>query len=181
MANLTIIAGLGNPGSDYFGTRHNVGFEVIDLLAEHFGVKFRRKYKSRIFDIENDGVKRFLQKPMTYMNLSGKSIRSLLSKERLKPSQVLVVYDDLALPLGRMRIRKEGGAGGHNGIKSIINELGCQEFPRMRIGIGPAPSGDTADFVLERFQEDEPSKLQLREASLGGGADYEALFSQFKA
>jgi len=153
-----LFVGLGNPGERYKGTRHNIGFEVINLLARKYEKKFKKKYKSRIFDISYLGRKLFFQKPMTYMNSSGIVVKHLCSAKKIANSQVVVIYDDVNLPLGEIRVRKKGSAGGHNGIKSIITELNGDDFIRVRLGINTLPvDKKLEDFVLESFsQQEEP-------------------------
>lgn len=149
-----LIAGLGNPGAEYAGTRHNVGFEVIDRLATAHKCKLGIRKHRAVYGLGHvDGVSVVLVKPMTYMNLSGQALAEIARHYALKPDHVLVVADDLDLSLGRLRLRPEGGAGGHNGHKSIIQSLGTQAYPRLRIGIGKA--GETIDHVLSRFSPEE--------------------------
>lgn len=156
------IYGLGNPGSKYDQTRHNIGFMLIDACVRNGNFaptkidKSVELYRGRwgISDV-------YLGKPQTYMNLSGQAIRPLLQLRKIPLSRLLVVTDDFALPLGRIRFRPSGSAGGHNGLKSIISELGSQDFARLRIGIGPVPERwDCADFVLGRFASGELEQLQ---------------------
>jgi peptidyl-tRNA hydrolase, PTH1 family len=151
-----LIVGLGNPGPEYRNTRHNVGFRVIDLLAERHRIQVTHMLKRSMTGygkIQAEGVT--LAKPQTYMNLSGESVRPLMRMFELQPADVLVVYDEMDLPVGRLRLREEGSSGGHNGVKSLIQHLGTQEFPRIRIGVGrPAQSG-TVDHVLSGFSRDE--------------------------
>ena len=152
-----IIAGLGNPGLKYAGTRHNVGFGAIDLLAEKYGIGVdAKKHKALIGKGVIDGQKVVLVKPQTYMNLSGESIQAAAAYYKLPPEEVLVIYDDINLDVGRLRIREKGSAGGHNGMKSIISCLGSDQCPRIRIGVGDKPSRmDMADYVLSRFPAEE--------------------------
>jgi len=149
------IIGLGNPGRKYAGTRHNVGFEVVDRLAARHGIQVAaRRCQALIGEGEIAGARVLLVKPQTYMNLSGLSLQSLSRRFRLQSQDMLVICDDTNLPLGRIRIRASGSAGGHNGLKSIIGCLGTQDFPRLRIGIGSSES-DMIDHVLSRFEPDE--------------------------
>ncbi|MCI8466338.1 MAG: aminoacyl-tRNA hydrolase [Lachnospiraceae bacterium] len=152
-----IIAGLGNPGLKYAGTRHNVGFGAIDVLAERYGIGVDMgKHKALMGKGMIEGQKVVLLKPQTYMNLSGESLREAASYYKLFPEEVLVIYDDINLDVGRLRIREKGSAGGHNGMKSIISCLGSDQFPRIRIGVGDKPPRmDLADYVLGRFPEEE--------------------------
>ncbi|MBE9139509.1 aminoacyl-tRNA hydrolase [Nodosilinea sp. LEGE 07088] len=158
-----LIVGLGNPGAKYTGTRHNIGFEVVDRLSKSWAIplKEERRFQGEYgvgFGPTRDKV--YLLKPTTYMNRSGQSIRAVLDWLKLSPAQVLVVYDEMDLPLGRLRLRLSGSAGGHNGMKSAIAHLGTQEFPRLRIGIGAAQrqgEGDKAvvSHVLGNFSQAE--------------------------
>jgi len=152
-----LIVGLGNPGSDYERTRHNVGFDVIDQFAAAHGIVVgRRDYRGLTGDGSMDGVRVFLLKPQTYMNLSGESLSLFLRVKSLPLSEILVVADDIALPTGKLRLRPAGSAGGHNGLKSIVAHLQSQDFPRLRIGVGaPRDPSVQVDFVLGRFQRDE--------------------------
>ncbi|MGC4080972.1 MAG: aminoacyl-tRNA hydrolase [Vicinamibacterales bacterium] len=148
------IVGLGNPGSQYAGTRHNVGFEVIDEVARRWNVSLR-PWKS-VADVAVVSVRdAVLVEPQTFMNLSGDAVRRILDFHKLEPADVLVVADEVQLPVGRLRVRRSGSAGGHNGLKSIIQHIGA-EFPRLRIGVGRGdPTWDLADHVLSRFDRDE--------------------------
>lgn len=153
-----IIAGLGNPTSQYEGTRHNVGFDVIDALADKYNISVDGR-RSRAFIGKGiiEGQKVILVKPQTYMNLSGESIRGLVDYYKIDEEQeLLVIYDDVSLDVGQLRIRKKGSAGGHNGIKSIIANLGTQAFPRIKVGVGEKPKKyDLADYVLGHFSKAE--------------------------
>ncbi len=152
-----IIAGLGNPGSKYENTRHNVGFQVIDILADRMGILVEeKKHKALCGRGALMGQKVILLKPQTFMNLSGESIRAAADFYKVEPEDILVVYDDVSLEPGQLRIRAKGSAGGHNGMKNIIAHLGTQEFPRVKVGIGEKPKGmDLADYVLSRFSKGE--------------------------
>ena len=142
-----IIVGLGNPGPKYENTRHNMGFRAVDLLAEKSGVKLNKvKFKSAHNIIKFAGCKCLVMKPQTYMNLSGEAVREAAQFYKIPAERVLVIYDDVSLPVGKIRIRPEGSAGGHNGIKNIIAHLGTQVFPRIKIGVG-APAGEEKDMV----------------------------------
>ncbi len=146
-----LVVGLGNPGKDYLGTRHNVGFEVLDRLAAGAGAAFARsKFQTQLAGISAP-VKTKLAKPMTYMNLSGKAVRALVDYYEIALEQLLVICDDIDLGLGVLRIRPGGGSGGQNGLKSIAEHLGTQDFPRMRIGIDRDNRLDPADYVLRAF------------------------------
>ncbi len=153
-----IIIGLGNPTTQYNGTRHNVGFDVIDMLGDKYNITVdSRKSKALVGKGLISGQKVLLVKPQTYMNLSGESVRSLVDFYKVdETSEVLIVYDDVSLDVGQMRIRVKGSAGGHNGIKSIISHLGTQEFLRIKVGVGEKPKGyDLADYVLGHFSQGE--------------------------
>lgn len=153
-----IIAGLGNPDRQYEGTRHNAGFDVIDRIAEKYNIAVdTKKHRAYIGKGIIDGQKVILAKPQTYMNLSGESIRSLVDYYKIdEENELLVVYDDISLDVGQLRIRAKGSAGGHNGIKNIIAHLGTQVFPRIKVGVGEKPKGyDLADYVLGHFSKSE--------------------------
>jgi len=155
--NMIVIAGLGNPGKEYDKTKHNVGFWVIDQLAKQYNIDVTKfKHKALIGDGVIAGKKVLLVKPQTYMNLSGESIRELVDYYKADPeNELIVIYDDINLAPGKLRIRARGSAGGHNGIKNIIAHLGSQDFYRIRIGAGEKPKGqDLADYVLSRFNRD---------------------------
>jgi PTH1 family peptidyl-tRNA hydrolase len=160
MNNLTqinMIVGLGNPGSEYDKTRHNVGFMVIDQLLNSFSNRFteNHKYTSSYWSGRFKGKKLLLQKPLTFMNASGKSVAPLLRANNLLAENVLLVYDDMDLPLGKIRLRKKGSSGGHNGIESVITELGATSFPRLRVGIGRGNPHEQIDHVLSPFTASE--------------------------
>ena len=151
-----IIAGLGNPTREYEKTRHNVGFDTIDVLADRLNTsvdekKFKGLYGKGIIA----GEKVILLKPQTFMNLSGESVREAADFYKVDPEHIIVIYDDISLDVGQLRIRKKGSAGGHNGIKNIIAHLGTQEFPRIKVGVGAKPDRmDLADYVLAKFDKD---------------------------
>ena len=158
MSKMFIIAGLGNPTKEYEGTRHNVGFDVIDRLSEKYNIAVdTKKHRAFIGKGMIVGQKVILAKPQTYMNLSGESIRSLLDYYKVdEEHELLVIYDDVSLGVGQLRIRAKGSAGGHNGIKNIIAHLGGQVFPRIKIGVGEKPPRyDLADYVLGHFSKAE--------------------------
>lgn len=157
-----LIVGLGNPGREYENTRHNCGFRAIDILAQKLGCKIdKSKFQGLYGQITHNGVKLLLLKPLTYMNLSGKSVLQLSAYFHIPPQRIVVLFDDISLEPGRLRIRSDGSAGGHNGIKSIIAELGSQDFPRVKIGVGAKtnPSQDLADWVLSAFTANEEKAL----------------------
>ncbi|OGV33427.1 MAG: aminoacyl-tRNA hydrolase [Lentisphaerae bacterium GWF2_45_14] len=155
---LKLVAGLGNPGREYEGTRHNAGFMVIDSLLETLSGTFEKKEQcsSTFWEGRFRGSKLILQKPLTFMNLSGKAVASLCARKKISAPEMLLVYDDMDLPLGRMRIRKSGSGGGHNGVQSVIDEMGSQEFPRLRVGIGRSGGNNPQiDHVLSGFSSEE--------------------------
>ena len=157
-----LIVGLGNPGKEYERTRHNAGWRALDRLAEKLGCKIDKgKFQGLYGQANYGGKKLYLLKPMTYMNLSGRSVVQLSAFYRIPPQNIIVLFDDISLEPGRLRIRADGSAGGHNGIKSIISELGSQEFPRVKIGVGakPNPEFDLADWVLSGFTALEEKAL----------------------
>ena len=154
--------GLGNPGLNYERTRHNVGFRAIDLLCAKLGCRADRlRHKALTGFCELGGQKVLLVKPVTYMNLSGQAVRALADYYKIPPAHILVIFDDISLPVGKLRVRPNGSAGGHNGIKSLIAELGSQDFPRIKVGVGakPHPDYDLADWVLSSFTKEEESLL----------------------
>ena len=158
-----IIVGLGNPTLQYAGTRHNAGFDVIDVLADKYNISVDSR-KNRAFAGMGmiRGQKVILAKPQTYMNLSGESVRGFVEYYKVtKEDELLVVYDDVSLDMGQLRIRKKGSAGGHNGIKNIIANLGTEVFPRIKVGVGEKPKGyDLADYVLGHFTSEEVKKIK---------------------
>ena len=145
-----LVVGLGNPGQKYENTRHNMGFLTVDLLAEKAGVKLNKvKFKSAYHIIDFAGTKCLVMKPQTYMNLSGEAVREAVQFYKIPADHVLVIYDDVSLPVGKLRVRPTGSAGGPNGIKNIIAHLGTQDFPRIKIGTGaPGDGGDMIDWVI---------------------------------
>lgn len=161
---MKVIVGLGNPGKKYENTRHNIGFAAIDYIAEKEGININTgKHKALVGSGYIDGVKVLLVKPQTFMNLSGESLRPIMDFYKLEPEDFLVIFDDIDLDVGRIRIRRKGSAGGHNGIKSIISHLGSMEFPRIKIGVGEKPPGyDLADYVLGHFSKADQEILQER-------------------
>ena len=166
-----LIVGLGNPGPDYAMTRHNVGFRTVDLLAGKLGVKIDRvKFSAYTAKASLGGKGVLLMKPTTFMNLSGQAVRQAARYYAIPPEKILVLFDDISLSPGRIRVRADGSAGGHNGIKSIIAELGSQAFPRVKIGVGdrPHPEFDLADWVLGRFSRtDEALVADAMERACG--------------
>ena len=157
-----LIVGLGNPGAQYARTRHNCGFRAIDVLADKLGCKVdKAKFQGLYGQTVVGGRKVYLLKPQTYMNLSGQSVLQLSAYFNIPPQRIIVLFDDISLTPGRLRIRADGSAGGHNGIKSIIAQLGSQDFPRVKIGVGgkPDPNADLADWVLSGFTAAEEKAL----------------------
>ena len=157
-----LIVGLGNPGKQYERTRHNCGFRALDVLAEKLGCKVDKlKFQGLYCQTNYRGSKVFLLKPQTFMNLSGRSVLQLSAYFNIPPARIIVLFDDISLAPGRLRLRPDGSAGGHNGIKSIIQELGSQDFPRVKIGVGakPHPDYDLADWVLSTFSAQEEKAL----------------------
>ena len=155
---MKLIVGLGNPGPEYRDTRHNVGFMVVDALAQRWrvGDQWREKFEALQIKTVVGEESVILTKPLTFMNLSGHAVQALAGFYKIEPADVFVVTDDVALPVGRLRARRDGGAGGHNGLKSIIQSLATQAFPRMRVGVGRGDDRrDLADHVLGRFAADE--------------------------
>lgn len=157
-----LIVGLGNPGKEYERTRHNCGFRAIDVLCSKLNCKTDKgKFQGLYGQTVYKGNKLYLLKPQTYMNLSGRSVLQLSAYFSIPPQRIIVMFDDISLPPGRLRIRADGSAGGHNGIKSIISELGSQEFPRVKIGVGAKahPEQDLADWVLSTFSQSDEKAL----------------------
>ncbi len=166
-----LIVGLGNPGREYEKTRHNAGFRALDILADQLGCKVDRlKFQGLYGQVNYQGTKLYLLKPQTYMNLSGRSVLQLSAYFNIPPQRIIVLFDDISLEPGRLRVRADGSAGGHNGIKSIIAEIGSQAFPRVKIGVGGKahPEQDLADHVLSGFSANEEKALSV---SLKNAAD----------
>ncbi len=157
-----LIVGLGNPGREYEKTRHNCGFRAMDILADKLGCKLdKAKFQGLYAQVQYKDKKLLLLKPQTFMNLSGRSVLQLSSYFHVPPQRIIVLFDDISLVPGRLRIRADGSAGGHNGIKSMIDQLGSQAFPRVKIGVGakPHPDYDLADWVLSTFSAQEEKAL----------------------
>lgn len=167
-----IIAGLGNPGSKYENTRHNMGFKAIDAMASEFGIDVNRaKFKGLIGEGRIGSEKVILLKPQTYMNLSGQSVREIMNFYKIPEENLIVIYDDFDLPFGSIRVRKSGGPGTHNGMKSVVQELGSRKFPRVRVGIGSS-DGSTIQFVIGKVGKDEQQILnEAAEAAASAAAD----------
>ena len=157
-----LIVGLGNPGTEYAATRHNIGFDMVTYLSDKYGIALRSKEgKAIVGKGVIEGQKVMLVQPQTYMNLSGESVRALMDYYKLTTDEIVIIYDDISMPVGQVRIRPKGRAGGHNGIKSIIAHLGTQEFPRIKIGVGAKPeNGDLVKYVLGRFSKEDDAKIR---------------------
>ncbi|NLK74068.1 MAG: aminoacyl-tRNA hydrolase [Clostridiales bacterium] len=157
-----IIVGLGNPGAKYQATRHNIGWDAITRISDDYNIPLDFKGHKAICGKGYIGGERVLiAQPLTYMNLSGESVRELMDYYKVSPQEIIVIYDDISLDVGQLRIRKKGSAGGHNGIKSIINHLGCDDFLRIKIGVGDKPKDwDLADYVLSRFLDEEQEVIR---------------------
>ena len=158
-----LIVGLGNPGPKYEFTRHNAGFLCMDVIAQQLGVKIDRiKFKSVVADVAIEGSRCILMKPQTFMNNSGEAVRDAANFYKIPPEHIIILFDDISLPPGKLRIRRKGSDGGHNGIKSILYLLGSDQFPRIKLGVGakPRPDYDLADWVLSTFQKDELSRMK---------------------
>jgi len=157
---MKLIVGLGNPGRRYQGTRHNIGARVIDTLARRHHVALREEGWADVGALTLDGARVLLARPQTYVNVSGTAVADLRRRHRLPLENLLVAFDDLDLPVGQIRLRAKGGHGGHNGMRSIIEALGSEEFARLRVGIARPPEGvDPADYVLSRFSKEEQAQL----------------------
>ena len=158
---MLLVAGLGNPGEQYAATPHNMGFLVVDRLAARHGIRVtRRECQALIGQGEIGGKKVLLAKPQTYMNLSGIAVKSLLDKNELKPAELLLIYDELDLPWGTLRVRAKGSAAGHNGVTDVIAKLGTQEIPRVRLGVHPGhPISSGVDYLLSRFTRRQTEEL----------------------
>ena len=159
-----LIAGLGNPGKEYAATKHNCGFRAIDLIAQSLNCNIDKgKFQGHYGQTTYNGAKLYLLKPQTFMNLSGRSVLQLSAYFNIPPQRIIVLFDDISLEPGRIRIRADGSAGGHNGIKSIIAELGSQDFPRVKIGVGAKPhkDADLADWVLSGFSASEEKAMDV--------------------
>ncbi len=168
---MKVVVGLGNPGSRYEGTRHNVGFDVIDDLAQAPDTgRFQEKFQAQVAEQRAGEEKVLLVKPQTFMNLSGRALRQLVDFYQVPLEDVLIVCDDINLPLGKLRFRARGSHGGHNGLRDIQNHLGTTEYARLRIGVG-APEDDTVDYVLSRFRPSEAPVIEEALANAVQGVD----------
>ena len=160
---ILLIVGLGNPGEKYAHTRHNAGFEVMERLEAYYGVKLRRKFllQGQTAEITDGETKIVLCEPLTFMNRSGECVKRLLNRFKVPQEQMLVIYDDIDLPPGKVRVRRKGGPGTHNGMRSIAEHLGTTDFPRIRVGTGDRPAGqDLADWVLSPFTKEETPLME---------------------
>lgn len=166
--------GLGNPGKKYESTRHNIGFMAIDAFAFKWNISMTgQKFKSVIGEGNVNGQKVLLVKPQTFMNLSGEAVRAVMDFYKLGLDEIIILYDDLDIPVGRMKLRYKGGSGGHNGIKSIIQHIGTEQFNRMRIGISrPVPGFDIADYVLSSFKREEIAALEELLSRISSAMEY---------
>ncbi|EST51748.1 peptidyl-tRNA hydrolase [Brevibacillus panacihumi W25] len=170
---MKVVIGLGNPGKKYEDTRHNAGFMAIDKISENWGIPVSsNKFRALIGEGRAQGEKVLLVKPQTYMNLSGESIAEILRFYKLTPDDLVVIFDDLDLPTGQLRLREKGSAGGHNGIKSMIQHLGTQEFKRIKVGIGrPEPGRSVSDYVLQSFPSGERKEIDEAVSRAADAAD----------
>jgi PTH1 family peptidyl-tRNA hydrolase len=182
---MKLIIGLGNPGRDYVNNRHNVGFKCVDLFAREHGISLtQRGARSKLGTGEVANIHIVVAKPQTFMNLSGEAVSALVRRYKISPKDILVIYDDLNLPLGKIRIREKGSSGGHNGLKSIIAHLGTQDFPRIRVGISPAEDSDSTttskvdaiEHVLSDFTDVE--KTVMREVYVTVAAAIEFILTE---
>ena len=169
---MKVIVGLGNPGPRYRRTRHNVGFEVLEELGRRFGgVQTRNRFDAEIGEVEVEGTRLLLVAPQTFMNNSGQAVGQLVDFYKLDPAHVLVICDDLNLPLGRLRLRERGSAGGQKGLANILSRLGTQEISRLRIGIGhPPPRFEATDFVLGRFSAEQQTTIDTAVETAADGS-----------
>lgn len=167
---MKLIVGLGNPGKEYEETRHNIGFKVVDFFAGRKGLTFGKcREQTLSAEFKHDDEKVLIVKPQTYMNLSGQAVGSLARWHKIEPADIIVIYDDLDLPLGKLRIRARGSAGGHNGMKSIIAHLNTEDFPRIRVGVGRPPvDAQTVDYVLSKFL---PAEREVIQQAVSQGAE----------
>lgn len=170
---MKLVVGLGNPGRKYAGTRHNVGFDVLTVLSQRLGAGSPKvRFEAELWEVNAGGERVLMLAPQTYMNLSGRSVRAALDFFKLSPGDVLVVSDDLNLPCGQLRMRASGTAGGQKGLQNIIDQLGTNQFARLRIGIDRPPAGrDAADYVLQRFSSAEREKIARAVTAAADGVE----------
>lgn len=169
-----MLVGLGNPGTKYENTRHNAGFICLDVVAEKYGVKINKlKFKSLMGEGRIEGKRCLFLKPQTFMNLSGEAVRDAASFYKIPPEKILVIFDDISLDPGKLRIRRKGSDGGHNGMKNIIYHLNSNEFPRIKVGVGakPNPEYDLADWVLSRFSQSEAKEMKKAAENVVGAVE----------
>ena len=152
---IKLIAGLGNPEDKYNGTRHNIGFDIIDAISNHLNLSFNDKFKGLVAEYRINNEKIFFVKPMTYMNLSGECIGAIANFYKINPEEILIIHDEMNIPYNSIKIRHNGSAGGHNGLKSIIAHLNTQNFPRLKVGIGRDRTKDVVSYVLGKFTPEE--------------------------
>ena len=158
---MKIIAGLGNPGREYEKTKHNIGFMTADLLAERLGISVTKlKFRALIGEGRIGNEKVIIMKPQTYMNLSGESVREILNFYKLDPEDLIVIYDDIDIPVGSLRIRAKGSAGTHNGMRSVVSQIKSENFPRVRVGIGSEHRGDLVDYVISGFSSKDRESVR---------------------
>ncbi len=162
LEDLFIIIGLGNPGKKYENTRHNVGFDTVELLSRRHGISITKlKHKALLGDGKISGKRVILVKPQTFMNLSGESVREILEWYKVPVKNIIIIYDDIDLPAGKLRLRPKGSAGTHNGMRSVIYQIESDEFPRIRIGVGGPPEGwELADYVLSKLSGEDKKKVE---------------------
>lgn len=169
-----MLVGLGNPGTKYENTRHNAGFICLDVVAEKYGVKINKlKFKSLMGEGRIEGKRCLFLKPQTFMNLSGEAVRDAASFYKIPPEKIIVIFDDISLDPGKLRIRRKGSDGGHNGMKNIIYHLNSNEFPRIKVGVGakPNPEYDLADWVLSRFSQSEAKEMKKAAENVVGAVE----------
>jgi PTH1 family peptidyl-tRNA hydrolase len=173
---MKVVVGLGNPGKQYHGTRHNVGFAVIDgLAASPTCGRFQSRFSAQVAELMEGSEKVLLVKPETFMNLSGRAVREVMDFYKVELADLLVVCDDVNLPLGKLRVRRKGSAGGHNGLKDIQNHLGTQDYARLRIGVDAAGEGELVDHVLGRFR---PSERPIIDEAIAAAIEAVSVWAQ---
>ncbi len=185
---MKLYVGLGNPGRSYENTRHNVGFSAVDTFAKETGLLFdQRKFKGKYGKIVLNDQEILVLKPQTYMNLSGEAVRDIASYYRIDPQDILVIYDDMDLPLGKIRLRKNGSGGGHNGMKNIIQLLSNSEIKRIRVGVGKNPNIEMKDYVLGKFTKEEKAVMKETYQTISSAlidyskVDFDVLMNKYNA